>query len=256
MAYNISEKFDFVLFMKTFFIDCLKKIFKNNRIFNKEIPSAIVKNEIPIYKLSSEENDLIFESFSEICYYNHDFSILTNKFITQSYEPKNVANLIKFIKGSNSGYYVVKAKIILILKLLLMILLLSLSMFLIYPKNEGISVDSKNYKIFKIKKYKITIKITTEMILRIAIFFIFDLNFIVGEFLFLTKLERKKNRAKYSLIFLQITKYILTAIIYINKLLLLRNKGFNYDDSIFYKNNNIINFLFQVIMDLIKFIIK
>ena len=67
-------------------------------------------------------------------------------------EPKNVATLIDFIKETNSGYYMIKSKIILLLKLILLILLLSLSILLIYPKNENISVNEKDNNIFEIKK--------------------------------------------------------------------------------------------------------
>ena len=137
-----------------------------------------------------------------------------------------------------------------------MILLLSLSILLIYPKNENINVNEKDYYIFAIKKYKISIKITPEIVLRIIIFFIFDLNFIIGEILFLRKFERKKIRSKYFLLFLQIIKYILNAIIYINKLLPLKKKNLDYDETIFYKNNYIIEILLLLIIDLLKFIIK
>ena len=145
----------------------------------------------------------------------------------------------------------------LLLKLILLILLLSLSILLIYPKNENINVNEKDHYIFAIKKYnKISIKITPEIVLRIIIFFIFDLNFIIGEILFLRKFERKKIRSKYFLLFLQIIKYILNAIIYINKLLPLKKKNLDYDETIFYKNNYIIEILLLLIIDLLKFIIK
>ena len=256
MSYNRRGKYDYCLLLKTLFFDCLKKICKNNPIFKKEIPNEIIANDRQISNLTSDKKQLIFESFADIYNFNHDFSILTIKFLIESNEPKNVETLINFISMLHSGYYLIKAIIMLLLKLILMILLLSLSILLIYPKNENINVNEKDYYIFEIKKYKISIKITPEIVLRIIIFFIFDLNFIIGEILFLRKFERKKIRPKYFLLFLQIIKYILNAIIYINKLLPLKKKNLDYDETIFYKNNYIIEILLLLIIDLLKFIIK
>ena len=58
------------------FFDCLKKIFKNNPIFKKEIPNNIIKNNRQISTLTFNEKQLIFGPFADIYNFNHDFSIL------------------------------------------------------------------------------------------------------------------------------------------------------------------------------------
>ena len=99
MSNNRRGKYDYCLLLKTLFFDCLKKIFKNNPIFKKEIPNNIITNDRQISKLTFDEKNLIFESFAEIYNFNYDFSILTIQFLIQPNEPKNVRTLRAFKKS-------------------------------------------------------------------------------------------------------------------------------------------------------------
>ena len=88
MSYNRRGKYDCCLLLKTLFFDCLKKIFKNNPLFKKEIPNNIINNDRQISKLKLNEKQLLFESFADIYNFNHDFSILTTQFLMGPKEPK------------------------------------------------------------------------------------------------------------------------------------------------------------------------
>ena len=87
MSNNNGDKFDCFLFMKTFWNNFLKKIFKKTPIFNKEIPDNIQINETPISGMDADNQKILYQSFSEIFDYSEDFKELTIIFLIESDKP-------------------------------------------------------------------------------------------------------------------------------------------------------------------------